>query len=239
VLSTGPNGAVTETEYDQMDRPVWVVLPDNASNGPQRVATISYDLVGNVVSETEPRGNLTPADSTDFVTSYSYDAVYQLTSATDAEGHQTSSVYDAVGNVVEQTDARGNTTLNDYDLNRRMVGVTDPAEHSTSTEYDLDGMVTASVDQQRGPRREGDQVSAQHRGQLPGMTVSELPQEDPQRGVGVHPAEQLVHPAGADDIQVVDAVRAACHPGDDRGQLRGWVGRPGPDPLTAEPDMLV
>ena len=49
--------------------------------------------------------------------------------------------------------------------------------------------------------------------------MGELAQELPQRGRRIHPAEQPRHPAGADHVQVVDAVRAGHHPGDDRGQL--------------------
>jgi YD repeat-containing protein len=126
---------------------VEVTLPENTPGGPPRVATVAYDRVGNVVSQTEPLGNLTPADPDDHVTTYAYDQVYQLLSLTDAEGNQAGYEYDNVGNLVEQTDPRGNPTGYAYDLNHRLTTVTDPAGETTHTEYDLDSLVTAVVDQ--------------------------------------------------------------------------------------------
>jgi site-specific DNA recombinase len=71
-------------------------------------------------------------------------------------------------------------------------------------------------------------------------SIGELPQELPHRRRRVHPAEQAAHPAGADHVQVIDAVRAARHPGDDRGQLPGRVHPRGPDLRRArvDPDLL-
>jgi RHS repeat-associated protein len=155
VTSTAPNGAVTQTQFDPADRPVQTTLPENTPGGPARVATVVYDLAGNVVSETEPLGSLTPADPSDHVTTYAYDQVYQLLSVTDAEGNQASYDYDNVGNLVEATDARGNPTGYAYDLNHRLTTVTDAAGETMQTEYDLDSLVTATVDQ-AGARTETD-----------------------------------------------------------------------------------
>jgi hypothetical protein len=86
---------------------------------------------------------------------------------------------------------------------------------------------------------QGDQVAAQDRGQLTGVPVGELPQEDPEGGRGVHPAEEVFHPPGSDHVQVLDAVRSGGHPRDDPGQLRCRVRRPRPHPLISEPDVLL
>jgi len=56
-------------------------------------------------------------------------------------------------------------------------------------------------------------------------SIGEFPQKLAQRRAGVHPAEQPRHAAGADHVQIVDAVRSGSHPGDDRGQLAGGVHR--------------
>jgi YD repeat-containing protein len=146
-VATAPNGAATLTAYDAADRPVEVTLPENTPGGPPRVATVAYDRVGNVVSQTEPLGNLTPADPDDHVTSYAYDQVYQLLSVTDAEGNQAGYQYDNVGNLIEQTDPRGNPTGYTYDRNHRLTTLTDAAGQTTHTEYDLDSLVTATIDQ--------------------------------------------------------------------------------------------
>jgi RHS repeat-associated protein len=155
VVVTAPNGAVTETVYDPADRPVQTTLPENTPGGPARVATVDYDLAGNVVSQTEPLGNLTPADPSDHATTYAYDQVYQLLSVTDADSNQTVYDYDNVGNLTGTTDARGNPTTYAYDLNHRLTTVTDPAGETVQTEYDLDSLATATVDQ-AGARTETD-----------------------------------------------------------------------------------
>lgn len=46
--------------------------------------------------------------------------------------------------------------------------------------------------------------------------------------------EQRRHAAGPDDVEVVDAVRAAGETGDDRGPLRNRVRRAGPDPFALD-----
>jgi RHS repeat-associated protein len=146
-MATAPNGAATSTAYDAADRPVEITLPENTPGGPPRVATVAYDRVGNVVSQTEPLGNLTPSDPDDHVTSYAYDQIYQLSAVTDAEGNQAGYQYDNVGNLVEQTDPRGNPTGYAYDRNHRLVTLTDAAGQTTHTEYDLDSLLTATIDQ--------------------------------------------------------------------------------------------
>jgi YD repeat-containing protein len=146
-VATAPNGAATLTAYDAADRPVEITLPEGTPGGPPRVATVAYDGVGNVVSQTEPLGHLTPADPDDHLTSYAYDQIYQLLSVTDAEGNQAGYQYDNVGNLVEQTDPRGNPTGYAYDLSHRLTTLTDAAGHTTHTEYDLDSLVTATIDQ--------------------------------------------------------------------------------------------
>jgi YD repeat-containing protein len=77
IAAAAPNGAVTLTEYDPTDRPLLITLPENTPGGPSRVASVVYDRVGNVVSQTEPLGNLTPADPDDHVTRFTYDDVYR------------------------------------------------------------------------------------------------------------------------------------------------------------------
>ena len=81
-----------------------------------------------------------------------------------------------------------------------------------------------------GAPGERDQVLAQHRLELTGMTEGELPQQRAQRGGRVDPVEQDWHPARAQHIQVVDAVRAGAHSPDHAQQLRYRVRRPGTDP---------
>jgi hypothetical protein len=62
--------------------------------------------------------------------------------------------------------------------------------------------------------------------QLPYVPVGEGAQERTDRRWGVHRGEQRPHPAVPGDVEVVNAVRAGEHPGDDRGDFARGV-RPG------------
>lgn len=156
VEATAPNGAVTSYEYDAADRMISTTLPKDTETGPERAALYEYDLVGNLVAQTEPNGALTPEDPNDFVTRYAYDAIYQLTEVINADAEKLTYSYDSVGNVVEVVDPNKNATTepddvtmtSSYDLNHRVTSTTDAAGESASTTYDLDGLVTASTDKQ-------------------------------------------------------------------------------------------
>jgi hypothetical protein len=113
------------------------------------------------------------------------------------------------------------------------------AVHRPKQGVDVDETAFVDAGQQRSLLRQRDQVPAQYRRKLAGVAVGELAQQDSQRGVGIHPAEELFHATGPDDIQIVDALRPGGHPGDDRGQLRCRVGRTRFDPFAGEPHMLV
>ena len=99
---------------------------------------------------------------------------------------------------------------------------------------DVHERLRADPVQHRRPLREGQQVASLHTGELAGVAEGELPQQDPRCRRGLHTREDLPHPAGAGNVQVVDAVRAGDHSGDDRGQLPGRVRSPGPDTVTGK-----
>lgn len=75
------NVAPTRTEYDELDRPLVVHLPD------ETVTTYEYSLVGNVLKTT-----VTDAEA--LTTTFAYDGIGRLTTVTDTEGNVTSSTYD-------------------------------------------------------------------------------------------------------------------------------------------------
>ena len=70
-------------------------------------------------------------------------------------------------------------------------------------------------------------------------SIGELAQQLPQRRARVDPTENLLHPAGADHVQAVDAVRARNHARHDRGQLPGRVHPSRGDARGPEPDPLA
>src|SRR6266542_1084567 len=152
--STAANGAVVTVVLDDADRLSFALAPVDAAGDPQRKTSYTYDKVGHVLTTTEPKGNLS-ATVGDFVTTSTYDEIYQLTSVVDASNNNISFEYDNVGNVVTVIDARKNATADTadytvkyaYDRNHRTFKTTDALGKFTTTTYDRDGLVTATTDQ--------------------------------------------------------------------------------------------
>jgi RHS repeat-associated protein len=154
--STAPNGAVTSAVYDAVDLVTSISLPKDAPSDPARTMAYTYDKVGNLRTQTEPKGTLTTTIADDFVTTNNYDEIYQLTEVTNAEGDRLSYAYDSVGNVVTVIDPNKNASADPadftarygYDLSHRLTRVTDAAGRHTDTDYDLDGQVVGRTDQE-------------------------------------------------------------------------------------------
>ena len=79
VTAVAPNGAIGSAVFDNLDRIIEALDPVDNTGEPQRKTTFTYDTVGNLLTTTEPKGNLTPNDPADFVTTNVYDEIYQLT----------------------------------------------------------------------------------------------------------------------------------------------------------------
>jgi RHS repeat-associated protein len=154
--STAPNGAVTTAVYDNADQLTTVTLPKDETGDPARTVAYTYNKVGNLRTQTEPKGTLTTSNPNDFVTTYSYDELYQPTAVTNANGDRLTYAYDNVGNVTTVVDPRKNattdpadyTTKYTYDRSHRVLTTTDAAGHQTATDYDLDGLAVSTTDQE-------------------------------------------------------------------------------------------
>ena len=107
-----PRENITNYEYDALGRKIVEYQPpvgdENSPTLREPTTYITYDLVGNVVSVTDPRGN---------TTDYGYDALGRLVKEqlpdpdpTDADPTRptTTYTYDAVGNLLSVTDANAN-----------------------------------------------------------------------------------------------------------------------------------
>ncbi|BBH66146.1 hypothetical protein ACTI_28310 [Actinoplanes sp. OR16] len=154
-VSTAANGAVSTAVYDKADQLISAVSPADTAGDPERRSGYTYDKAGNVMTRTEPKGSLTTADLTDYVTRYTYDAIYQLTATVNAKGQKIQYEYDNVGNVVTVIDPRKSassdtgdyTTKSEYDHGHRVVKTTDAAGKPITNTYDKDGLVTSTTDQ--------------------------------------------------------------------------------------------
>jgi YD repeat-containing protein len=107
--------------HDSLHRLMREDLPGDMA----RSRSFTYTIHGDVLTETDPRGQ---------VTRHAYDTLGRRISTTfPAVDDVTASVttdYDDVGNVIEQTNARGQATTFGYnDLNQKMVQ-TDPIEYT-------------------------------------------------------------------------------------------------------------
>ncbi|HEX6681375.1 MAG TPA: RHS repeat-associated core domain-containing protein, partial [Candidatus Limnocylindrales bacterium] len=154
-LTAAPNGAVTTASYDAVDRLMHSLAPVDQAGGPQRKTSYTYDKVGNVLSATEPRGNLTATPTDDFTSRLVYNEIYELTDAYDALDGRSSFFYDNVGNLIKSVDANKNattdpndyTSLQQYDREGRPTVATDAAGKTTSVGYDKDGWAKSQTDQ--------------------------------------------------------------------------------------------
>jgi RHS repeat-associated protein len=149
------NGAVSTSVYDKADQVVESLAPkDEPTNTaePERKTTTTYDKVGNVLTVTEPQGNLT-ATVGDYTTTTKYDAIYQPIEVSNGVGQKVRSDYDNVGNITVLYDAKKTasaaddfTTKFEYDLNHRVVKTTDALGKFTTARYDKDGLTVATTD---------------------------------------------------------------------------------------------
>ncbi|UUU21075.1 golvesin C-terminal-like domain-containing protein [Streptomyces sp. DSM 40750] len=153
LVFTAPNEVSSTSEFDAADQLLKSVQPGDEEGSPERVSTFTYDKVGNQLTSTEPKGNLTETPG-DFTSTTRYDEVYQPIEAVNAAGNRASAVYNDVGDLVKVVDARKNQTEDPddytsrfrYDLDHRLLETADAAGKSTTSTYDWDGLTVATTD---------------------------------------------------------------------------------------------
>jgi RHS repeat-associated protein len=161
-------GALTRHTYDVMDRETLTTGPDTTEDPAGERTAMTYDDAGRLATVTLPKGVFTQSIATDYVTTYTYDAldrvVRQQRNLTDGAGvitqsQYTHACYDALsGDVVQLTTPRANlatvscatpveanSTTFTYDDAHRQTSTTDALAHRRQTVYDANGNVVTSV----------------------------------------------------------------------------------------------
>ena len=130
-----PVGPVTTYSYDADGDLLSVTDPLH------NVTTYSYDYLGRKTSETAPNPTTGAAAGSTLTTTYTYDLDGDLLSETDPLGHTTSYSYDHLGELSSETDPDGGVTSYGYDLMGDETSLTDPDDNVTTWTYDGLGRV--------------------------------------------------------------------------------------------------
>ncbi len=105
---------------------------------PNRTTAFTYDAHGNALTKKITAGALSRSYS------YTYSAIGQVLTATDPRGNVTHFAYDAKGDLASVTDAIGHvTTIMSYDGNGRPLTIVDPNGVTTTLIYDPRGRLTS------------------------------------------------------------------------------------------------
>lgn len=134
--SEEPSGRLTTTTYSGTSV---TTTADGIST------TKTYDVLGNLISVTDPTGTITYNLAADgqptsivapgnITTTFGYDLLRRRTSITDPSAGTTSYQYDSSGNVSKETNANNQIITHTYDAFNRITGTVTP-EMSTTYQY--------------------------------------------------------------------------------------------------------
>ena len=160
----------TETDYDELDRPLLVKLPDNT------ITTYAYSLSGNALKTlvTDAEGNSSATlvnGSGKTVESIRYKGGAGSVALT------TTFEYDGIGRLIRVTDPEGNVTESTYDYGDRRTRVVHPASGETGYTYDRLGNVLTV--QTANLKESGASISYLYElGRLTGVHYPEHPEND-------------------------------------------------------------
>ncbi|UBF29556.1 hypothetical protein K9N68_14015 [Kovacikia minuta CCNUW1] len=142
-------GEITERTYDPNDN--WMRTETKIlENGTRLSTTFTYDGNGDVLTETDPLGNvtrytydsygnvLTTTDPTGLTVTNTYDAKGNLKEIKGQSSGTKTFNYDASGNLKEMQDGVGKTTF-DYDSFGNLISQTDASGNVTTYTYDANG----------------------------------------------------------------------------------------------------
>ncbi|MGL9730417.1 DUF6531 domain-containing protein [Enterococcus sp. DIV0756] len=148
---TDPLKQVTTHTYDRSGNLTKTENPDSTQ------VTNEYDDLGLVVKSTDEAGIITtyeydengnPLSETvdGRTTSFTYDAMGNVTKVTYPNQDSCSYTYDAMGNVLSFTDARGKKTTYGYTKGGALASITDPLGNQSKISYDGNGNQASLTD---------------------------------------------------------------------------------------------
>ncbi|WP_395746283.1 putative Ig domain-containing protein [Prosthecobacter sp.] len=163
-------GNLTKTEFDAAGRAVKTIAP--AIGGVSATTQTAYDAAGNAVSVTDPLGRVTTSTYDDLnrpvlvtaptvwdaeagasvqpTTQTTYDALGQVLTVTDPQGHVTSKLYDRAGRswkvIAPEVDGEAPTTVTKFDAGGLALSLTNPLGQTTTNSYDTHGRLTQTTD---------------------------------------------------------------------------------------------
>ena len=145
--------------YDPSNNLTAISYPDGTSS------TFTYNAAGQVLSETDPQGNLLFSNiydsqgrvisqddgiSSNQLSTIAYDDTtqpgYLIATITDRNGHSRKYIHDTSYQLIKVIDELGNETTLTYDEDGNRTGITDAAGHTTTMTYDDRGNILTSTD---------------------------------------------------------------------------------------------
>ncbi|BEL03298.1 hypothetical protein Q0Z83_014890 [Actinoplanes sichuanensis] len=156
-LTTDPNGAETDYEYDVLGRTTKITTPDGG------ITRYEYTPNGDLLKHTDPNGSAVAStydylgrtiestsavrqNSAGYTTKYTYGTSPWPTQVTSPGNVVTKAKYNTVGEPTLMIDAANNVTKTKYDGAGRPVRVTSPDGSFTNTAYDFAGRAVRSAD---------------------------------------------------------------------------------------------
>jgi RHS repeat-associated protein len=158
LTATDPAGVVTANTYDSVGNLISTTADYGAGCGSGHLCqqtSLAYDAIGNAITLTDPKGNVTtstydanrrvtsttlPAAPSVLVTTTAYDPDGRVVQVQQSSSGQvlriTSTTYTLTGKPATATDANGNVTTYTYDGDDRLSTVTDAVGRTTTYVYD-------------------------------------------------------------------------------------------------------
>ena len=157
----GQTGSIPSIFEGTLSKPSGIgrIVQDANGNNVSQVTLRSYNSVGNITQETDPKGRVTSysyaANGVDVtgvtqggstLFAATYNTQHLPVTITDAAGQTTTISYNTFGEPLSVTDALGNTTTYSYDGNGYLLSINGPMGATTTFTYDTVGRVKTKTD---------------------------------------------------------------------------------------------